>query len=56
MKKQNSITNVESKKKFERDEKSPLSSFEMNLEKAKELKSIENPDSILGPWFLVHKV
>ena len=52
MKKLNNMEKVNS----EENEKSPLTSFEMDLEKAKELKPIENPDSILGPWFFVHKV
>jgi hypothetical protein len=52
MKKLNNMEKVNS----EENEKSPLTSFEMDLEKAKELKPIENPDSIIGPWFFVHKV
>lgn len=52
MEKLNNMAKVNS----EENEKSPLTSFEMDLEKAKELKPIENPDSIIGPWFFVHKV
>lgn len=38
------------------EEKLPMKNYEMDLSDFEELQPIESPDSILGPWFFVHKV
>lgn len=36
--------------------KENMQGFEMELDDMEELQALESPDSILGPWFFVHKV
>lgn len=44
------------KNDLKKDEKVAMDEFKMDLSEMDELEPIENPDSIIGPWFFVHKV